>query len=368
VSFLKYLWGFFFRLFPCPTHVGLRRVGNPGRDSPVLVTCNFHLTVQRLIRKLTGVDAWLLVAQSRGVNVWCAAGGEELDTRSVVSAVKTSGVADLVDHRILILPPLGAPGISLVDVEDQTGWMVRWGPVRAGDLPAFLSAGKKRTEAMKRVTFDWRERLDAGIGSLFPFYFLGAVGFLIFGPHLVLDYLVVSAAMLLTFLLAVPWIPTTRGLTKVLLVNIPLAVALVVTEALDIRPAFALRADLIIAMVSLLVYGTELGGIASNQPSDLDPALARLGIARIGNVAFAGTVRTDLLIGTRKLAYVRKRCIGCRSCEEICPQGVWEMDGDKKAVMAHLEACTACRACLVQCRSGAIQAQQVGVCASSVGR
>jgi CO dehydrogenase/acetyl-CoA synthase gamma subunit (corrinoid Fe-S protein) len=63
---LKTIWGLLFRLFPCPTPGGLRHVGDPGRQSPVLVTCNFHTTVKRLTRLLekAGVDAWLLVASS----------------------------------------------------------------------------------------------------------------------------------------------------------------------------------------------------------------------------------------------------------------------------------------------------------------
>lgn len=173
MSFLKTIWGLLFRLFPCPTQIGLRRIGDPAHDSPVLVTCNFDLTVKRLTRRLRGLDAWLLVCQSRGVNVWCAAGGDEFNTQSVVSAVKTSDVADRVDHRELILPPLGAPGISIADVSTQTGWNVHWGPVRAEDLPSYLAQGRRRDESMKRTTYNWRERLDTALGSLFPFYLLG---------------------------------------------------------------------------------------------------------------------------------------------------------------------------------------------------
>ena len=100
---LKTIWGLFFRLFPCPSPTGLIRIGNPNSRSPVLLTCNFHLTVERLKRVLRGTDTWLLVADSKGVNVWCAAGGDEFNTHSVVSALKTSGIDDRVDHRTVIL-------------------------------------------------------------------------------------------------------------------------------------------------------------------------------------------------------------------------------------------------------------------------
>jgi NAD-dependent dihydropyrimidine dehydrogenase PreA subunit len=361
MSLLKTFWGLLFRLFPCPTAVGLRRVGNPKGDSPVLVTCNFDLTVKRLIRVLggAGLDAWLLVADSKGVNVWCAAGGDEFNTRSVVSAVKTSGVAEEVDHRTLILPSLGAPGIRAADVQAQTGWSVRWGPVRAEDLPRYLAGGGHRDAQMRRVTYDWRERLDTGLGSLFPFYLLGAIGFLIFGRSLLFDYLLIGAGTLVLFLLACPWIPGKRGLTKVLLLEALLGAGLIVTEFLSGQGGNPIRADLIISMVTLFLWGVELGGLASNLPSDLDPFLARLGIGAVGNVEFAGTVRTELLNDHRKLTYDPKMCIGCRSCFEVCPQGVWDLGENKRAVFAHRKSCTACRACLVQCMSGAIQSPRV---------
>lgn len=357
MSFVKTVWGFLFRLFPCPTPVGLRRAGNPARESQVLVTCNFDLTVKRLMRILddAGVDAWVLVAESKGVNVWCAAGGEEFSTHSVVSAVKTSGIAELVDHRRLVLPPLGAPGICLDEVRAQTGWSPRWGPVRAADLPAYLAQQCQRQEPMKRVTYGWRERLDTGVGSLFPFYLLGAIGFLLFGRGLLAEYLLVGALTFVFFMLACPWLPGGRGLTKVILPELVLAGALLATE-LVFGGGSALRPALIIAMATLLVYSSELGGLASTLPSDLDPLMARLGIGALGNARFAGSVRTELLNGDRKLVYEREACNGCRQCAEVCPQNVWEMDEGRRAVLARREDCTACRACLVQCRPAAIQA------------
>lgn len=353
----KFIWAMFFRLFPCPVPVGLRRIGNPDRKSPVLITCNFYLTVRRLLRKLRGIDAWLLIADSKGVNVWCAAGGNEFNTHSAVSVIKTSSISDLVDHRRLVLPPLAAPGIWAKEVREQTGWSVNWGPVRAKDIPHYLRAGLHRNEGMKRVTYNWHERLDTALGTLFPFFFLGAMGFLVFARHLLLDYLAVSIVTFLFFFFTCPWLPGKRGLTKVLFLDAILGILLFVFEVSDIQTNLSVRPDLIIAMVMLLFYGTELGGLASNMPSDLDPFLARLGIGGLGNVAFAGTIRTELLNDFRVLRYYRDACIGCRSCAEVCPQGVWHMDKEKRVVLAHIEKCTACLACLVQCEGGAIKAE-----------
>ncbi|MBW1881445.1 MAG: 4Fe-4S binding protein [Deltaproteobacteria bacterium] len=352
------IWGLLFRLLPSPTPTGLRRVGNPDRSSPVLVTCNFDLTVKRVTRVLdrAGLDAWLLVAQSQGVNVCCAAGADEFDTNSVVTAVKTSGIDDLVDHRKLVLPPLGAPAIRAVEVRERTGWVPHWGPVYAEDLPRYLADRYRRDEAMKRVTYAWRERLDTGLGSMFAFYLFGALGFLIFGRSLLFEYLWVGAAAFLFFFLACPWLPGKTGVAKVLVVDAVLAVVLVATELMA-PGASPWRAELVLGMVLLMMFGGELGGLSSTLRSDFDPFLARLGIGAIGNTAFAGTVRTELLNGYRVLTLHRERCKGCGSCTEVCPQGVWEMGADKRSVLAHIDDCTACRACITQCPEGAIEAR-----------
>lgn len=356
---LKTIWGLLFRLFPCPTKVGLHRIGDPDPESPVLVTCNFDLTVKRLKHILRGLDIWLLVAESKGVNVWCAAGAEEFNTHSVVSVVKTSGIPERVNHRTLILPPLSAPGIKASEVTKQTGWKVKWGPVYAEDIACYISKGFIRDEDMKRAKYNLRRRLDTAIGSLFPFYFLGAMGFLLFVPHLLIDYLAVGAVAFVVFMSLCPWIPGEKGITKAVFCEAVLLAVLVVFELLFDPKANPFRVQLIIAMVIMPVYGLELGGLASTMPSDLDPVLARFGVGSIGNIAFAGTIRTELLNGYRELTYDRQLCRGCRSCEEVCPQSVWKIGKDKRAEMVQKNECTACRACLVQCESGAIRAQRI---------
>ena len=40
------------RLFPLPQKTGLIKIGNPKRNSPVLLTCNYRLTTERLKRRL----------------------------------------------------------------------------------------------------------------------------------------------------------------------------------------------------------------------------------------------------------------------------------------------------------------------------
>ncbi|MFN2188788.1 MAG: hypothetical protein ACK2T3_08485, partial [Candidatus Promineifilaceae bacterium] len=130
-----------YRIFPPypKQRTGLYRIGNPDQESPVLVTGSYELTVRRLVKALDGkVDCWLLVADSGGINVWCAAGGGHFTAEDVISAVNTSDLPLFVSHHALILPQLCANGVDGWRIRDATGWGVHWGPVRAEDIPAYL--------------------------------------------------------------------------------------------------------------------------------------------------------------------------------------------------------------------------------------
>jgi CO dehydrogenase/acetyl-CoA synthase gamma subunit (corrinoid Fe-S protein) len=141
------------RVLPFRAKTGLVKIGNPDRNSPVLLTCNFRLTVERVKHALEGLDVYFLVANSRGVNVWCAATGGLLTNHDVVSVLKTSGIELLVDHRQLILPQLAATGIEGKIIHKKAGWRVVWGPIDATAIPAFLSSGLVKTAEMRTVSF-----------------------------------------------------------------------------------------------------------------------------------------------------------------------------------------------------------------------
>ncbi len=136
---------------------GLYAVGRPTQGSPVLVTANYKLSFDQVRSRLLRSDAWLLVLDTRGINVWCAAGKGTIGTRELVQRVLATGLDKVVRHRRLILPQLGATGVSAHDVKKGCGFEVVWGPVRAADIESFLAG--RRSEAMRRVTFTLGERL-----------------------------------------------------------------------------------------------------------------------------------------------------------------------------------------------------------------
>ena len=137
---------------------GLYSLGNPTPDSSVFVTANYSLSFDALRSVLIGKDAFILVLDTKGVNVWCAAGKGTFGTAELVNRIRVCNLEQVVRHKKLILPQLGASGVSAQDVKKQSGFNVEFGPVRARDLPEYLKYHKATTE-MRRVRFLIWDRL-----------------------------------------------------------------------------------------------------------------------------------------------------------------------------------------------------------------
>ena len=89
---------------------GLYKIGDPGKDSEVIVTANYKLSFDVVRRNLEGIDAWILVLETYGINVWCAAGKGTFGTDEMVRQIKDSQLQLYVSHKRVIVPQLGAPG------------------------------------------------------------------------------------------------------------------------------------------------------------------------------------------------------------------------------------------------------------------
>ena len=193
------------RSLPWPVKPGLIAVGHPGRDAPVLLTCNYDLTVRRVLRALRGLDVYLLVAPSKGINVWCAAAGGYFTSHQVISILRTSGIGDLVDHRRLTLPQLSATGVERKLVAERTGWRAVFGPVYASDIPAYLANGKK-TEAMRQVRFTLRDRMEMAAVWASPVSLIGAAILAINWRPLLLPFVALTWMLALGLYVFFPWL------------------------------------------------------------------------------------------------------------------------------------------------------------------
>jgi len=138
---------------------GLYSIGRPDKDSEVIVTANYKLSFDLVRRNLSGLNAWILVLETYGINVWCAAGKGTFGSDELIRQVKDSNLTLWVSHRRLIVPQLGAPGVSAQKVKEASGFTVKFGPVRAEDIKEYISSGYKKNEAVRTVEFKFKDRL-----------------------------------------------------------------------------------------------------------------------------------------------------------------------------------------------------------------
>lgn len=207
---------------------GLYAVGAPTGESPVFVSANYKMSFDALRSSLEGIDGWILVLDTKGINVWCAAGKGSFGTAELVSRVAKTKLSSIVSHRTLVLPQLGAPGVAAPEVAEATGFRVEWGPVRAADIKAWLAAGHSKDEAMRKVSFGLRDRLAVApveIVHAWPIIPLGLAPAAAYGLPAGAAWAgrALSAAILLLGMLPVgtvlfpallPWLPTRAFVVK----------------------------------------------------------------------------------------------------------------------------------------------------------
>jgi acetyl-CoA decarbonylase/synthase complex subunit gamma len=117
---------------------GLYKVGNPGKDAPVLLTVNFSLTYFTLQGYLEAsrIPSYMLIVDTEGLSVLTAVAAGKLSEGLVDEALKKFGVDREVTHRKLIIPGYAAPLSGRI--EEATGWKVLVGPRDAADIAEFL--------------------------------------------------------------------------------------------------------------------------------------------------------------------------------------------------------------------------------------
>lgn len=265
----KVRWGFGRMNYRTPP--GLYAAGNPGPSSPVLVTANYKLTFDALRRELVGLDVWLLVLDTRGINVWCAAGKGTFGTQEIIDRVTTTGLSRAVKHRKLILPQLGAPGTAAHEVQRKTGFRVVYGPIRAADIPGFLAAGLVASPGMRRVRFGLLERaklaameLRGGLKYLLAFLAVVALSGVVLAGRLSLyDFVPYLGAYLvgsgLTPVL-LPWIPGRAFALKGALVGLAWTAFLIAGGRLGFLPSLGWKQE----VVHLLLLPAVSGFLAMN--------------------------------------------------------------------------------------------------------
>lgn len=197
---------------------GLYSVGKPGTNSPVMVSANYKLSFDMLRKELKGLDAWILVLDTKGVNVWCAAGKGTFGTTELLNRIAIVQLSKVVSHKTIILPQLGAPGISAHEITKFSGFKVIYGPVKAKDIKEFLDLDMKATTEMRTVRFSAYDRLvltpvdfvSTFKISLIIFGILFLLNLLGVGPFGIIDFYAYMGSIIVGCVLTpvlLPWIP-----------------------------------------------------------------------------------------------------------------------------------------------------------------
>jgi acetyl-CoA decarbonylase/synthase complex subunit gamma len=247
---------------------GLYALGKPDEQSPVLVTANYKMSFDYLRQSLPNQNAWILVLDTMGINVWCAAGKGTFGTQELIWRIETSRLKNIVRHRNLILPQLGAPGVSAHLVRQASGFRVHYGPVRAKDLPAYLDSGFKAKREMRIMAFPLKDRavlIPIELLAAVRPYFIAALVLMllsgILGPsgflkNILHDGMFVAGALLLAIAagtillpLLLPYLPGRAFSVKGLFIGLVVAVGLIYMRGMN----FQIWAERIQALAWVLI-------------------------------------------------------------------------------------------------------------------
>ncbi len=189
-------------------------------DAPLLVTGNYLLSVQAVVRGVAGRPVRLLLVDTDGINVWCASGKGRFSAELIVRELSRYDDALLGERPRLVLPKLGLSGVKLQTLR-ALGMNPVIGPVHARDLPAFLDDTPLKHRKADRVVFGWRARLFCWLPGLVQYLGYGLAALLALlgvealgGPGTPLGLLAIVAWLGTTYPLLFPWIPGRRFAVK----------------------------------------------------------------------------------------------------------------------------------------------------------
>ncbi len=219
---------------------GLYALGNPTGDSPVFVTANYTLSFDALRSALAGIDGFVMVLDTRGINVWCAAGAGTFSTDEVVRRVEATALHEVVRHRVLILPQLSSSGVAAHEVGNRSGFGVEYGPVRAADLPEYLKT-RQGTPEMRRVRFTLLDRVVLIpvelVHVLLPMLIAAVAVYFAVSPRASVAAVCAFLAGTVLFPIMLPWLPTRQFSTKGFILGGFVALPFVLAVLPDAREA-----------------------------------------------------------------------------------------------------------------------------------
>ncbi|MFX1314730.1 MAG: HgcAB-like fusion protein [Promethearchaeota archaeon] len=351
-SGFKLFGAYFFRWFGFSIEPALKKVGNPNQNSPVFITSNFNLTVKRVLKSIKGLDCYLLIAPSNGINVWCGACGGDFTTDSVISIIKTSRINELVSHRTLILPQLSAPGIDPLVLKEKVSWNAKFGPVYAKDIPIYIKSNLIKTQKQTNVNFPIWRRLEMANLYFFSllllistFYWIFSIFISYLDLSLYLDSILILIVVINGSLLVLPSIKTETGKIKVWIYESFILIIIIIVNLFLVRNLFYLIWNIILSILFTFVMAEDFHGLTPIYKSEL------------GEKTWSkGKTKMRVIFGEYKLQSYgeinieREKCVGCKICIEVCPREVYYFDEKEgKASLKSPDKCINCHACVNRC-------------------
>jgi len=348
-SIVKSLFDFCGRWFPNPVEPGLRIIGTPDRNAPIIVTANFHLTVRRVEKALAGQNCYLLVVPTKGINVWCASAGGEMNAHSIITALKTSGIGERVDHRVIILPQFSAPGLDLKLLKKRTGWKGKWGPAYARDLPIFLANNYTKTPEQCLAHFPLSFRME----MLLVMNVLLWLVFVLIALSIHPAWAFVTTAIFwgagLILYAGYPVLPFKSGWLKALMLSIIVMAVFIEVSLYTTGNPWQYTGWMIFACLVILSIGFDLKGIVGDRTSEAETLMHKLGFDSFGDLFRAKGVHQGFITQDKS------RCVNCNTCRMVCPMGVYGIaENEKDVIIINGPACLKCNACVTQCAKKAL--------------
>ncbi len=285
---------------------GLYYTGNPGKNSPVLITSNYRLTFDSVRKELGGLNIWILVIDTGGINVWCSAGKGSFSAEAVLREIKKSRLSDFAPDGILILPQLSASGVNINTLRKETSYKAVFGPVYARDLKEFIENGMKKNSKMKNITFTLRERavlipveLVHAWKSLAAFILLSLITALPFNEGFVKRCLSIFVFLLVSVVngtvvlpLLLPYIPGRFFSVKGFIINILWAVVFYGFNSIFVHQNILLYISMVLTGTAAASYGamnfTGCSTFTNQKGAELEVRLSlpvQIGTALLGLAA-----------------------------------------------------------------------------------
>lgn len=215
-------WIFLFmRLFVIKP--GLYHIGERDDKAPLFVTGNYYLTVFLLARRIRNKKVRLLIVDTKGINVWCAAGKGQFSAQEIIKKAGQCGLLATEPRLRVVLPKLCLSGVNLTELR-QNGIVPIIGPVYAKDVPAFLEEGRLRQRFDEIVDFGLRSRVFTALPTAvqFFFYFLGV--YVVSLGYLSHSLIWIATGLAFLYPVLFPWLPgrlfSVKGLSLALFISI----------------------------------------------------------------------------------------------------------------------------------------------------